>query len=409
MSFTVLYYFDVNDTVILKDYFGQTIAVSSRNDQLLDFKGNGGESSLWSVEIDCELNGTRVIKFKSTKTGKYLSLCNEGNDITVSNDGDAFSRFKVHKTESNDTNSFKFESVEFAQKYLSAQSNADDQIVSSGECDDKYTDFTVWSNVSQNTENKQQTEVTVVTEDTAVTEVTEIESLKAKAETAVVEFDLASIKVEEVPMDFKETETAEDEETIYPAHLYWTRVICLCCCCGPIIMLIIAAASSYDERHDPHHESYIYAFVIMFVLWLFAFAVACTAHNVYKCNSNYFEYRIRSISLLVASCGCFVCLFVMIMSATTGYFGDDYQYKGLFQDVAWFGFIATWIFLPLICCSAVIYAKKKKDEEDEKDEESFDLFKRGVSLWGCAAIILLIFFASVDPFPELWGEEKWQW
>eukprot|EP01083_Nonionella_stella_P280352 953776_1 len=170
MSFTVLYYFDVNDTVILKDYFGQTIAVSSRNDQLLDFKGNGGESSLWSVEIDCELNGTRVIKFKSTKTGKYLSLCNEGNDITVSNDGDAFSRFKVHKTESNDTNSFKFESVEFAQKYLSAQSNADDQIVSSGECDDKYTDFTVWSNVSQNTENKQQTEVTVVTEDTAVTE-----------------------------------------------------------------------------------------------------------------------------------------------------------------------------------------------------------------------------------------------
>merc|ERR1712129_483296 len=57
----------------------------------------------------------------SIKTGKYLTLINDGTDVKMS---DEASTFKVHSLEKD--SSYQFESVDFAQKYLAVESVDDD-------------------------------------------------------------------------------------------------------------------------------------------------------------------------------------------------------------------------------------------------------------------------------------------
>merc|ERR1712154_602559 len=85
-----------------------------------------------------------IAKFKSIKTGKYLSICNDGNDVKMSDEADDSAKFKVYKTDKD--NSYKFESVQFAQKYLSVQSTDDDNRQVCVGDDNEFSEFTLWTN-----------------------------------------------------------------------------------------------------------------------------------------------------------------------------------------------------------------------------------------------------------------------
>ena len=61
-----------NRTVILKHYFGQTLRIDPAKKQQLDFKGGHGKFARWEVEVDGEEEDCKVVKLKSTETGKYL-------------------------------------------------------------------------------------------------------------------------------------------------------------------------------------------------------------------------------------------------------------------------------------------------------------------------------------------------
>merc|ERR1712228_111666 len=57
---------------------------------------------------------------------------------------DEYSKFKVYKTESD--NSYKFESVQFAQKYLCVESDDDDKSKVSVGDGNEFSEFTLWTN-----------------------------------------------------------------------------------------------------------------------------------------------------------------------------------------------------------------------------------------------------------------------
>ena len=143
-DFVIPYGFNGNKTVILKHHFGANLSVAGDDETSIDCNANDEGLSTFSVEIDGQTDEMHIVKFKSIKTGKYLTICNEGNDVNVGNDGDELSKFKVYKTEKD--NSYKFESVQFTSKYLSVQSADDDnQKISVGD-GSEFSEFTLYTN-----------------------------------------------------------------------------------------------------------------------------------------------------------------------------------------------------------------------------------------------------------------------
>lgn len=141
-DFTFPYGFNGNKTVILVHYFdNNTLRIDPENEEALDFKGGSGKFATWNVELDGKTDdGKHIVKFKSTKTGKYLRIWRGGKEINVGGNGGKLTRFKVYKQESD--NSYKFESVNFERRYPAIQNGPKVAIGNGG----KFTEFTLWSN-----------------------------------------------------------------------------------------------------------------------------------------------------------------------------------------------------------------------------------------------------------------------
>ena len=138
-KFTFPYLLNGEQTVILKHYFGQTLRVEPNNQQNLDFKGGHGKFATWIVELDGEEDDCKVIKLKSTLTGKYLRIWKGGNEANVGGTGGKLTRFRAKKQETE--NSYKLESINFKGKYPAVQPKGCS--VGTG---GKYTEFTIWCN-----------------------------------------------------------------------------------------------------------------------------------------------------------------------------------------------------------------------------------------------------------------------
>merc|ERR1712228_1002990 len=142
-DFVIPYGFNGNKTVILKHHFGQNLAVSADDDESIDCNVKDEALSTWSIEIDGQMDAMHVIKIKSIKSGKYLQIC-QGIDVKLFDADDEYSKFKVYKTEND--NSYKFESVQFAQKYLCVESDDDDKSKVSVGDGNEFSEFTLWTN-----------------------------------------------------------------------------------------------------------------------------------------------------------------------------------------------------------------------------------------------------------------------
>ena len=138
------YGFNGNKTVILVHYFNhKTLRIDPDKEENVDFKGGCGQFATWDVELDGQTeDGKHIVKFKSTKSGKYLRIWRGGRDIDVGGNGGKLTRLKVYKQDGD--NSYKFESVNFESRYPAVQPNgADNQKVAIGN-GGKFTEFTLW-------------------------------------------------------------------------------------------------------------------------------------------------------------------------------------------------------------------------------------------------------------------------
>ena len=79
------YLLNGNQTVILKHYFGQTLRIEPKQQVNLDFKGGCGQFATWEIELDGEEDDCKVIKLKSTKSGKYLGIWKGGKEANHEN------------------------------------------------------------------------------------------------------------------------------------------------------------------------------------------------------------------------------------------------------------------------------------------------------------------------------------
>lgn len=138
------YGFNENKTVILVHYFNnKTLRIDPENETEVDYKGGCGQFATWDVELDGSEDGMHIVKFKSTKSGKYLRIFQGGNKINCGGDGGKLTRFKVYKQDGD--NSYKFESINFQKRYPAVQPDGDDkQKIAIGN-GGKFTEFTLWS------------------------------------------------------------------------------------------------------------------------------------------------------------------------------------------------------------------------------------------------------------------------
>merc|ERR1712228_999931 len=162
---------------------------------------------------DGQMDATHVIKIKSIKSGKYLQIC-QGIDVKLFDADDEYSKFKVYKTEND--NSYKFESVQFAQKYLCVESDDDDKSKVSVGDGNEFSEFTLWTNEEdgayavpapiQEVENKED-EDNANEEEEALKKAEEEEAAKKKAE----EEEAERLRLEEEEKKRKEKEEAQKQ------------------------------------------------------------------------------------------------------------------------------------------------------------------------------------------------------
>ena len=160
------YYFNNHNDqqiIIMKGYFGKSLKVSTNKNIELDTI-NGSIQIEAQFIVELESNKTDIIiKLKSNKTKKYIRII-DNDKINCGGTGGKYTNFKVKQVgDNNNNNCFIFESCIYPRKYIGVKSD-DTVYIGSG---DKFSEFTLWSNQSDEKQTEKFETPYILTKDNA--------------------------------------------------------------------------------------------------------------------------------------------------------------------------------------------------------------------------------------------------
>jgi hypothetical protein len=109
------------------------LRVKDKDSEELDGEGQKGDLAHWEAEPE----KGHLIRFKNTKSGKYLRIM-DGKHLNAGGIGGPFTEFKIHFV--NEPNHVKFESVKFPGKYMAVDKHGPRV----GEGHSPWCDFTLY-------------------------------------------------------------------------------------------------------------------------------------------------------------------------------------------------------------------------------------------------------------------------
>ena len=83
-----------NEIVVIQHGFNKHLRVEPRNEGAINGNGGRGKFARWRIEY---FDNEQRVKFKSTKSGKYLRIIKSGSTVDVGGTGGAFTLFKIDK------------------------------------------------------------------------------------------------------------------------------------------------------------------------------------------------------------------------------------------------------------------------------------------------------------------------